>query len=389
MAMRDLGERDVVAERREGPAPTEAASGEASATGVVLTSDRALAEIVLDRPASLNVVTPEMVAAIPPALARWAGDPAIYALAIHARPGRAFCAGGDLRRMLADVAEGGDVAAGVAAREYALNYALHAYTKPSVSFVDGLCFGSGVGLSIYATHRLAGPAYRFAMPEVKVGFFPDVGATWFLGRLPGEMGTYLALSGRAIGREDALALGLVTHCVSAEAFAQIRAGLADAEPIDPLIDARHVDPGVGELADRRAVIDRHFAHDSVGEIVAALERERGGQADWCRELALEILSHAPMSLAVALAQMRYARKGDLRAALGLEYRLACHMLTRPDLAEGVRALLIDKDRAPRWSPANSKDVPAHEVAALFDDAHPVRPGFELPPVPPIPLIAER
>jgi enoyl-CoA hydratase len=195
-------------------------------------------------------------------------------------------------------------------------------------------------------------------------------------RLPGEMGMYLGLTGRSIRRADAYRLGLATHCIPAARFDEIEAGLADADPVDPLLDGRHEDPGEGELDAYRDVIARCFSGASVEDIVARLENERrrrSAEADWCGGVLADLAQRSPTSLKVTFRHIREARARDLRQTLMVDYRLACRILEGPDFPEGVRAALIDKDRRPRWRPDRLEDVSEGMVERYFAPM----PGGEL------------
>lgn len=355
---------------------------------ILVRDDGCLGVIALNRPKARNALTVAMKAAVPPALERWARDAKIYAGAVTSNDPRAFSAGGDLRELLSIAETDLEAADKSLADEYRLNWQLLCFTKPTIAWIDGMVMGSGVGLSIYATHRVAGPNYRFAMPEAAIGFFPDVGATWFLSRLEGHVGTYLALTGRQIGRADALELGLISYCATPDAFAPVMAGLADADPIDPLLSthaATSLDEERPELTPYRDVIADAFAGETVAEVIARLRSVPGAHAEWAQGTADAIAANAPSSCAIALRQMQLGRELDLSAALRLEYRLARRMLRHPDLHEGVRARLIDKDQAPVWQtePFNEADLDALFDGATGEDAS---GGHELklPPAPVVP-----
>ena len=216
-----------------------------------------------------------MRAEIAAAFAAWVRDPQVYAAVIVSATDRAFCAGGDVREMVDwGKTRPKDARLSLAA-EYSLNWQLDCFTKPTVSLIDGTVMGSGVGITLYGTHRVAGERYRFAMPETGIGLFPDDGVSWAFARMPDEVGMYLALTGRAIGRADAYRLGLVTHCLPAARFAEVRAAISDADPVDPVLDSRHEDPGLGEIDALRPAIARCFGQPSVEAIAAALAAERG------------------------------------------------------------------------------------------------------------------
>lgn len=324
--------------------------------------------VTLDRPRALNALTHDMVRDMNRRYLRWAASPRVYGVVLEAAPGaRAFCVGGDIRA-LAEGASSGSMASALAffRDEYQHNWTLQSFIKPHVALIDGAVMGGGVGISIFGTHRVAGEGFRFAMPEVSIGFFPDIGGGWFLSRMPGETGTYLALTGRTIGREDAYYVGVASHCVGAGDFEAIRRGMIEADPIDPLLERLHRHPGESELARRRPVIDRAFSADTVEDILTRLDAETGEDAAWARETAAAIGRNAPLSLKVTLRQLRAARAApSLKVALETDFRLAARMTALPDLREGVRAALIDKDRAPKWSLASLAEVSEDRVAACF------------------------
>jgi enoyl-CoA hydratase len=341
-------------------------SGESPAEeGVRLEVSGAAGLVTLDRPRALNALTTGMRARLAEAFPRWARDPQIYAVAISSATDRAFCAGGDLRELhdwgksrMADARR-------ALAEEYSLNWLLDCFTKPTVSLIDGIVMGSGVGISLYGTHRVAGERYRFAMPETGIGLFPDVGVCWAFAAMPDEIGTYLALTGRAVGRADAYGLGLATHCVPARQFEGIKTALSAAEPVDQVLDALHEEPGPGEIEPLRPAIARCFSADTVEEIVARLCSVSGADQAWAEGVAQELSKRSPTSLKITLRHVRMARALDLRSTLIQDYRLACRCLEAHDLYEGVRAVLIDRDHAPKWRPARLEDVAQSQVDGYF------------------------
>jgi len=347
------------------PAPVGGQQGEEGAAGIRIGRDRAAGTVILDRPAALNALTTSMRAAIAEAFPRWSRDPEVYAVVIASATERAFCAGGDIR----EIARWGrtrmaDARASLAA-EYTLNWLLECFAKPTVSLIDGVAMGSGVGISLYGTHRVAGERYRFAMPETGIGLFPDVGVCWAFARMPDGIGMYLALTGRAVGRADAYRLGLLTHCIAAAQFDDIRAAIADAQPVDQVLDGRHEDPGAGEIDAIRPVIARCFLADSVEGIVACLRAEQGAAAVWAEGVLADLAKRSPTSLKITHRLVGLARDLDLRATLTLDYRLACRCLEANDFFEGVRAALVDRDQAPKWRPARLEDVSEAMVDAYF------------------------
>jgi enoyl-CoA hydratase len=336
-----------------------------SASDISAGIDGAAGIIVLNRSRALNPLTAAMRATIGKSFAAWARDPQVYAAAIVSATERAFCTGGDVREKVECGRRNAEEARRMLAAEYALNWQLDCFTKPTVSLIDGVVMGSGVGISLYGTHRVAGERYRFAMPATGIGLFPDNGVSWVFARLPDEVGMYLALTGRSLGRADAYRLGLVTHCLPAGQFAEVLGGLSEADPVDPLLDARHVDPGHAELDALRPAIARCFDGDSVEAIVSALESERGAERVWAEGILKDLAQRSPTSLKVTHRHVRDARPLDLRATLTQDYRLACRFILGHDFYEGVRAMLVDRDNAPMWEPARLSDVSDLKIEAYF------------------------
>lgn len=333
--------------------------------GVRIEKRNALGVITLDRPAALNALDGDMRAAIAAALPGFSTDPVTYAVVIQSASPKAFCAGGDVRKILTAYRNDKDEGRALFADEYRLIWALECFSRPTASLIDGVVMGSGVGLSAFNTHRVAGERYGFAMPETSIGLFPDVGAAHVLARLPHNIGTYLGLTGRMIGRADAYALGLVTHCLPATRFGEVIDGLIEAWPIDPLLDDRHEDPGESELMRHGETIERCFSAGSVSEILGRLAAVSGSEAEWAAGVRDDLSACAPMSLAVSLRHIREARDCDVRETLARDYRLACRFLEGHDFSEGVRAMLIDKDKAPRWQPASIAAVDVRVVEGYF------------------------
>ena len=265
-----------------------------------------------------------MRAAIAEAFPRWARDPEIYAVVIASARERAFCAGGDLRETTDWGRNRRAEAVRSLAEEYALSWLLECFTKPTVSLIDGVVMGSGVGISLYGTHRVAGERYRFAMPETGIGLFPDDGVSWAFARMPDEIGMYLALTGRAIGRADAYRLGLATHCIPARALRrdQRAASPTPTRSIE-LLDDRHEDPGPGELEALRAAIARCFCRRHGGGHHRAPAGRARAAAAWAEGSWRTCRARSPTSLKITHRHVRSARDLDLRETLhpGLPARL--------------------------------------------------------------------
>jgi enoyl-CoA hydratase len=322
--------------------------------------------IMLNRPRALNALTHDMIVSMNLHYLKWAAAPRVYGVVLEAAPGRAFCVGGDIRALVEDASGDIDKALRFFRDEYQHNWTLECFTKPNVALIDGPVMGGGAGISIFGTHRVAGENFRFAMPETTIGFFPDIGGGWFMSRFPGETGLYLALTGKTVERADAFYLGVATHCIPAAQFEAIRAAMIESDPIDPFLDALHRHPGESEIARLRPAIDRIFSAATVEDILSRLDAETGDHAEWARETATAIRRNAPLSLKVTLRQLRLARQAaTLKEALITDFRLAARLVGAPDFREGVRAALIDKDRAPKWRPAALSEVTDAMVEACF------------------------
>ena len=324
-----------------------------------------LAVITLNRPRALNAFNESMRHKMAEAYPRFARDAMIYAVVIQSASDRAFCAGGDVRELVRVAREDKGAARRAFYEEYSFNWLHECFSKPTISLIDGAVMGSGVGLSAYGTHRVAGRKYKFAMPETAIGLFPDVGSMWLLSRMPDRIGMYLALTCRSIGRADALALGLLTHCIPAEQYEEIKAAIADTWPVDPLLDERHEDPGPRELADLAPHIAHCFSAPTVEGILQRLKEVEGPEREWAHDVHNELLTRSPLSLKVTHRHLTNARALDLRQVLEIDYRLACRFLDDHDFYEGVRAALIDKDGNPAWRPDRLEDVTPAMVDAYF------------------------
>ena len=322
--------------------------------------------VLLNRPQALNALTHGMVQALDAALEAWAHDPAIERVVISGAGGRAFCAGGDIRLMHE---------LGVAGRfaeqldfyrdEYRLNQRIARYPKPYVALLDGYVMGGGVGVSIHGSHRIAGDKLVFAMPEVSIGFFPDVGATFFLPRLPDATGSYLAVTGARIGAGDAVALGLATSHVPSASFAALAQALEAPGDTDAIIAAFSAPSPPGTLGPHRALIADAFGPGDIAHLLQVLEGAIVDGSSFAAETLALLVAKSPTSVALGLRQMTEGRSADIEAALRIEFRIVTRICRMGDFYEGVRAVIIDKDNQPRWSPARLEDVDANAINACF------------------------
>jgi len=329
--------------------------------------------ITLNRPQALNAVTHDMVRALRAQLDAWADDEAITRIVITAAGERAFSAGGDIRALY-DLGQAGRHAEALQfwRDEYPLNAAIKNYRKPYVALIDGLVMGGGVGVSVHGSHRVAGDRFQFAMPEVGIGFFPDVGATWFLPRMPGELGTYCGLTGERFNNADGCGAGIATHRIPSARFPALLDGLTGTVSVDALLAAfaepAGEGPNIAPILARRAAIDRLFAGDSVEAVLAALDREAASSsadADWAGKTSAIMRAKSPLSLKLALAQVRRGKAWDFDTCMRAEFRIVSRVIHGSDFYEGVRAVIIDKDNRPRWQPATLAEVSAAEIERHF------------------------
>lgn len=332
--------------------------------------------ITLNRPAALNALTLEMIRMIKPQLLAWRTDPAIQAVLITAAGEKAFCAGGDVVAIYQAIQE--ERRSGVEMsltrdfffEEYALNGLIAGFPKPYVALLGGITMGGGVGLSAMASHRVAGERYLYAMPETGIGLFPDVGGGWFLPRLPDQMGLYLALTGDRVGAGDALDLGLATHFVAAEQWSAMITDLQTCnwdQPAATVIDrvlARHQGPAPAtKLAPHRGHIRQLFAASDFSQLWAAIDQDDSPLGVTLRQT---LASKSPTSLRVSFVQLQNGAACDsIEQVLTMEYRLSQHSMAGHDFSEGVRALLVDKDKSPKWAPATVGEVSETLVEQFF------------------------
>ncbi|WP_168914823.1 enoyl-CoA hydratase/isomerase family protein [Microcella flavibacter] len=323
----------------------------------------ALGLIALNRPRALNALTHDMVLEIRAALDVWAGHDEVRTVALRGAGEKAFCAGGDIVGLHREATSGdGRAAAAFWRDEYRLNALIASYPKPIVALMHGIVLGGGVGLSAHASHRVVTASTRIGMPETGIGFIPDVGGTWLLSRAPGELGTHLALTAGSVGAGDALALGLADAYLEADRLDALVAAL-ESERADAAVARLSGPAPAAPLLAEQPWIDAAYAGD---DPLRVLERLDAAPEPAAQEAAAAIRAKSPTSVGVTLAALRAARgMPDLEHALAAEFRLALRALLAPDFAEGVRAQVIDKDRAPRWSPPTlqSLDPAAAQAAA--------------------------
>ena len=323
----------------------------------------------LNRPKAIHALTLEMVHAMTAALLEWRDDPAVAAIVIDHAEGRGFCAGGDIAFLRNSALTDG----GISGRrffhdEYQLNHLIFTCSKPVIAFMDGIVMGGGVGISQPARFRVATENTRFAMPETGIGLFPDVGGGWYLSRLGGRMGQFLALTGARLDGAECLWAGLATHYLPSEALAEAKERIAHGHEPGGVLAALAVTPPHARIEDNAAQIARHFASDRYEDILASLERdaENDTASEWAAKELATLHTKSPQTCKVALRQLATsAGLSDFAANMGQEYRIASRVLVRPDFAEGVRAVIVDKDNAPRWDPATPEGVTEDLLDAIF------------------------
>ena len=325
--------------------------------------------IRLNRPKAINAVTLEMFRHIEKALDGFEADAAISLILLEGAGERGLCAGGDIRALYESSKVGGDLGKILWREEYILNARIAKFPKPYVSFMDGIVMGGGVGLSAHSSHRVVTDRTRLAMPEVGLGFFPDVGGTFLLARAPGEIGTYFGLTGQPMNGPDAVHAGFADAVVPSAKLAELRDALtrvrsgASAADVKTLIDGFTTGETSGPVAAQQAQIDRWFAHDRMQDIIAALQRDGSELA----HVTLKTLGEkSPRGMVVTLRLLRLARQArSLEECLVREYRAALEVFSSDDFREGVRAAVIDKDRKPKWSPPGIEDVSEAMIAPYF------------------------
>ena len=329
---------------------------------VIAVRDGRVGRIRLNRPKALNALDLDMIRAIAAVLREWSEIPSVHAVVIEGEGDRAFCAGGDIRAIRQNQLEGRkDDVETFFREEYALNLMIATYPKPFVALVDGICMGGGIGVSVHGTTRVASEHALFAMPETAIGFFPDVGTTYILPRLPGALGIYIALTGARVQGADSVHAGLATHFVPRAKLADLSAALtrdgvaAVAVHAAPLPDF--------SLAPVRPVIDYAFAADSVPEIIARLEQDGG---EFARDTVETLRKMSPTALVWSLHLFHQGAERMLAECLQAELRASRTVAAGHEFIEGVRAMVVDKDRAPKWQPARIEDVDRAATEAMVD-----------------------
>jgi enoyl-CoA hydratase len=323
--------------------------------------------ITLNRPRARNALTTPMVRAMGEQLRAWQSDPGVRAVLVRGAGEHGLCAGGDVKAMRTSAIARDGAVVEFFRSEYRLNAQISAFTKPFVALMDGITMGGGVGVSAHGSVRVVTERTAFAMPEVTIGIAPDIGATWLLSHAPGELGTYAGLTGSTLTAGDVIHLGLADHFVPSARLGELTELVASGDVASAVHAVSQTPPESG-LARRRAWIDACFAFDSVREVLWALDSSSEPDA---HETARLIRTKSPRAVAVTLAALRRARGlPSLDDALEQEFVVSCNLIHDHDAIEGVRALIVDKDQSPAWSPADADAVTAEDVDRAF-----VNPGY--------------
>ena len=348
---------------------TAAAAVAGTEPDLITRREGAAGVIRLNRPKAINAVTLEMFRDIDKALDAFEADPAVAVILLEGAGERGLCAGGDIRALYESSQVKGDLGKILWREEYILNARIAKFPKPYVSFMDGIVMGGGVGLSAHSSHRVVTERTKLAMPEVGLGFFPDVGGTWLLARSPGEIGTYFGLTGQTMNGPDAVYAGFADAVVPSGKLAGLRHALTTLRPgvtsaeVKNLIDGFATGERSGPVAAIEPQIDGWFGHDRMQDIIAALQADNSELA----QATLKTLNEkSPRGMVVALKLLRLARiSSSLEQCLVREYRAALEVFASDDFREGVRAAVIDKDRNPKWSPRGIEDVTPEMLAPYF------------------------
>ncbi|GMN13882.1 enoyl-CoA hydratase/isomerase family protein [Altererythrobacter sp. MTPC7] len=324
--------------------------------------------ISLNRPSALHALTLDMCHAMSAALTEWENDDSVEAIILDHAEGRGFCAGGDINLLRKSALEDG----GVAGRqffhdEYQLNHQMFVYPKPIVAFMDGITMGGGVGIAMPAKYRVATENTRFAMPETGIGLFPDVGGGWHLSRLGGRLGQFLALTGARLDGSECLWAGIATHYVPSEMLEELKARIVEKpDRISGILSEPVGTPPKARIDANADLIRKHFASDRYEDILASLEAAADDGDTWAAKERDTLGTKSPQTCKVALRQLAESEKLDSFAEnMAMEYRIASRVLVRPDFAEGVRAVIVDKTNDPKWDPPTPQDVSEELIDSIF------------------------
>ncbi|MDB5419386.1 MAG: enoyl-CoA hydratase/isomerase family protein [Phenylobacterium sp.] len=331
---------------------------------VIVRVEGKVGRLTLNRPQALHALTTQMCREMIAALTAWREDPAVELVLLDHAGGRGFCAGGDIRTLADSGAGDGVLGRAFFFTEYRLDHLLFHYPKPTVAIMDGVVMGGGVGISRPCRFRVGTERTSFAMPETGIGLFPDVGGSWYLSRMPDHIGRWLALTGARLKAADCELVGVITDYVVSADLPELKDWiLKDPAAVETLLTEFEAEAGRPEIAQHQDEIARGFAGDSVEAIVGALGAAGG---DWAREQARIIATKSPLSSKIALRQLQEgARAHAFAEVMAMEYRIAHRLAVSHDFLEGVRAVILDKDNAPKWDPPSLEAVSTAAVEAIF------------------------
>ena len=332
--------------------------------------------ITLNRTDALNALSLPMIHALQHQLLDWQEDDAIHAVVIQAAPGKAFCAGGDVRWLYETGRKEDPHQMQFFWHEYRLNYFIHQFSKPYIALMDGITMGGGVGISLHGSHPIATERFIFAMPETGIGFFPDIGSSHILSRCPGSFGTYLGLTGQPLRANEAEALGLVKHIIPSENLQSFLHQLMETDlssnahaRVDACLQP-FTTTTTSPLIPEKTIIDDCFSKETMEAILQALEKDGN---EWSQEQWTHLKKKCPLSLKITLAQLKKAKTMDMSECIQMDYCLVGHFMRNVDFYEGVRALLVDKDKNPQWNPKHLAEVTDDLVASYFKCGQPALP----------------
>jgi len=356
-------------------------NGEAASAGktdeVLTFVEGRTGRIRLNRPKALHALTHPICTAMIAALTAWAVDDAVDLVMIDHAEGRGFCAGGDIRQIAESAKGDGSEARAFFHEEYRLNHLLFTYAKPTIAFMDGITMGGGVGISQPCSIRIVTDRTIYAMPETGIGLFTDVGGGRYLSRMPGRTGQYVGLTGARLNGAECLALSLGSHYVHSDGIEMLKAAiLANPKAVDAALRSAVTVVPEAPILDWRADIDRLFASDRYEDIVAALTADGG---EWALGVLKTLGTKSPQACKVVLRLLaESARIEDFADEMAMEYAVVVHVIERPDIVEGVRALIVDKDNMPRWNPPTAAGVGDAEIDAIFAPLPPAEAWTPLP-----------
>ena len=326
--------------------------------------------ITLARPNALNALTLAMIKTIQQQLIAWQLDDAIHAVVIQGEGEKAFCAGGDVRWLYEQGRHHDALLMQFFWHEYRLNNYIHHYPKPYIALLNGMTMGGGVGVALHGSHSIASERFKFAMPETTIGFFPDIGSSHLLSRCPGELGAYLGLTGNRLNAEDAYFCKLIKAIVPSARFSELIITLTETnlthdpfKKVDECVAALAITPPTAPIQTHLNLINACFSAATIEEVLARLVKNG---TEWANTVRAELLDKSPLSLKVTLEQLRRAKNLSMAECIKMDYGLVVHFMADSDFYEGVRALLIDKDKSPKWQPPTLSEVSHAKVADYFE-----------------------